>query len=290
MHKNKNKNKTVGLIKIYEIFVYRLFFWLHILKNVVPLSWRTAVGIVISFLYDIPIYLIRRQNLVMLIGGIIFLRKYKSYFYVRSMTEDFYYIIPHREGVIENFILNTLGDKDIFIDVGANIGYYTVLAAKKVGTKGAVFAIEPIAETARILKINLKLNNIKNVIVINKAAWHRPEKIRIHTPILHGMRFYGLSTALNPATTSIDEAVEGVTLDSLVQDSDHIKLIKIDAEGVEDKVLLGAYNLLDKTSYIYIECSKKNKAKVLRILDEKGFLCKIINVPHAVHLLCKRTL
>jgi FkbM family methyltransferase len=224
----------------------------------------------------------------MLIGGIIFLRKYNSYFYVRSMTEDFYYVIPRREGIIEDFILNTLNDGDIFVDVGANVGYYTILAAKKVGTKGVVFAIEPVAETARILKLNLRLNDIRNVIVINKAAWHKPEKIKIHIPIFHGGRFYGLSTALNPTATSIDEVVEGASLDTLVQSSGNRMLIKIDVEGAEDKVLLGAYNLLNKTSHIYIECSRRNEAKVLRLLNEKGFSCRIINVPHATHLLCRR--
>ncbi|NHV98517.1 MAG: FkbM family methyltransferase [Thaumarchaeota archaeon] len=268
--------------------LYRLVYWLRVLKNTRPADWRIALGIFLSMLLDIPVYLFFRNNPLIFLGGKVFLPRANLYFYVRSMTEDFYYVIPRREGVIEDFILNTLNDRDVFVDIGANVGYYTVLAAKKVGTKGVVFAIEPVAETARILKLNLRLNDIRNVIIINKAAWHRPEKIRIHIPIFHGGRFYGLSTALKPATTSIDEIVEGVPLDSLVKSSRNIMLIKIDVEGAEDKVLLGAYNLLKKASYIYIECGKKNVAKVLRLLNEKGFSYRIINVPHATHLLCRR--
>ena len=51
----------------------------------------------------------------------------------------------------------------MFVDVGANIGYYTILGSKLVGSKGVVVAVEPVPDTVRVLRLNLRLNNIKTL-------------------------------------------------------------------------------------------------------------------------------
>jgi len=69
----------------------------------------------------------------------------------------------------ENWIRPCLNPKegDVFIDIGAHIGRYTLEAAKAVGEKGKVIAIEPHPSNFKILNENIKLNNLNNVITLN---------------------------------------------------------------------------------------------------------------------------
>jgi predicted RNA methylase len=62
---------------------------------------------------------------------------------------------------VHDFVVDTLGPGDIFIDVGANIGYYSILASKLIGVNGRVFAVEPIPSTAGVLRFNLKINSLR---------------------------------------------------------------------------------------------------------------------------------
>lgn len=62
------------------------------------------------------------------------------------------------------------------VDIGANIGYYTLLAARLVGRKGQVFAFEPTPYTIRILRENIKLNKLRNILLSDKAVSDRSGK------------------------------------------------------------------------------------------------------------------
>ena len=61
----------------------------------------------------------------------------------------------------------------VFLDVGAHVGKYTVMVSKIVGSTGLVVAVEPHPENFRVLKRNIKLNNLKNVVAYNLAAWNK---------------------------------------------------------------------------------------------------------------------
>ena len=106
--------------------------------------------------------------------GFYLIKPYNIVIYVRG-TDDFYYALPRREGSVHDFIVSVLKEGDVFVDVGANIGYYTILGSKLVGSKGLVIAVEPVPDTVKILRFNLRLNDIKNVLVIDKAAWSKHE-------------------------------------------------------------------------------------------------------------------
>lgn len=89
---------------------------------------------------------------------------------MRGFSDDLYSVTPGRERDVNELILSCLKEGDVFLDVGANIGYYSILGGKIVGKNGRVISVEPIDSTARILKYNIKLNKLKNVKVIQKAA------------------------------------------------------------------------------------------------------------------------
>src|SRR5262245_13382224 len=67
-------------------------------------------------------------------------------------------------------VLENICRGDWVIDVGANIGYYTLLFAQKVGQRGRVFAFEPDPENFELLEHNVRQNGYDNVVLVNKAV------------------------------------------------------------------------------------------------------------------------
>jgi len=239
-----------------------MHFMSTIIKNMRPANFHASLSM-ISFILDIFLYPLYKQNLLCLFGGIFYNKKQKLYFEVRPRTEDLYFVISGREDFIEDFMLQHVSEGDTVIDVGANIGYYTLHFAKKVGPKGKVIAIEPIPKTMKILELNCKLNGIQNVVLINKAASDRVGRTEIHIPRGFGFTFFGDSAEQSIPKIKIfnlpsfNLVVPTTTLDFLTKGINKIKMIKIDAEGAEAKILFGADETLRKTHYIYISSAKK---------------------------------
>jgi FkbM family methyltransferase len=69
---------------------------------------------------------------------------------------------------------------DVVIDIGAHIGYYTLLLAKLVGPKGKVFAFEPNPENFKVLKKNIELNGYKNVVLEQKGISNKNTKTKFY--------------------------------------------------------------------------------------------------------------
>ena len=68
---------------------------------------------------------------------------------------------------------------DVDLDLGANIGYYTLIFAKIVGKNGKVFAFEPDLTNFTLLKKNVEINGYKNVVLINKAVSDKTGKLKL---------------------------------------------------------------------------------------------------------------
>jgi FkbM family methyltransferase len=133
------------------------------------------------------------------------------------------------------------------VDVGANIGYFTLLMANRVGPQGKVIAFEPLSENFRILKENIKLNDHTNVVAENYALMSRAERIELRsaTP---GAITWVASVRIDEQSAVESQSVEAVTLDEYVEKNGSAKIdfLKIDVEGAEASVLEGATNLLDR--------------------------------------------
>lgn len=134
--------------------------------------------------------------------------------------------------------------KSVCVDVGANIGYYTLLMAKRCKK---VFAIEPDKECFEILKKNVKDNNLKNVVLINKGASDKKEK----KFLIKDKENLG-NSKLNPsrpkAASPFDKGdiIMTDTLDNLLINEQNISLIKIDTQGWETQVIEGAKKILNR--------------------------------------------
>jgi FkbM family methyltransferase len=141
---------------------------------------------------------------------------------------------------------------DVVVDVGAHIGLYTLLAAKRVGIGGKVFEIEADPANFEILIQNIKLNNLKNVRAFNYAAYSEQRQMNLYLRN-SDLGFTKYSTVLQDLASAGDKSVlvRGNTLDSLVDQFD-VNWIKIDVEGAELEVLQRATRLLSNRKRLTI--------------------------------------
>jgi len=125
----------------------------------------------------------------------------------------------------------------VVFDIGANAGFYTLLASVLVGSQGKVFAFEPVPRNLRYLKEHLRINGIKNVSVIEAA-------VADCAGVAH------FDAGPNPATGHLAAdgclTVSTVSLDEMVRRGELLPpdYMKIDVEGAEANVLLGAKSVL----------------------------------------------
>ena len=151
--------------------------------------------------------------------------------------------------------LKLLRKGDVVLDVGGNIGDYCSTFASIVGSKGHVHTFEPVPTTYQKLKSNLELQNLKNTSVIPKAVSNLSGKVEIHMPgddharpAIHMKERESWDQELTVQTFLCD----AITLDEYVnvKQLDTVNFVKIDVEGAEHLVLLGARGLLTSKSPI----------------------------------------
>jgi len=137
-----------------------------------------------------------------------------------------------------NYLVQNLEQGDVFVDVGACFGLYTVLASKLVKREGFVYAFEPDPYMFRLLKANIEMLGLENVMAFNLALGENNRVAKFY--VTNG----GMSS-LQPMTglrSVISTSVK--TLDSL--NIKRIDWIKIDTEGTEHLVLKGAEETLER--------------------------------------------
>ena len=138
---------------------------------------------------------------------------------------------------IYNNLLEYINEGDCVVDLGANIGCFSLLASKIVGKSGQVVAIEPEPANFDRLEQNIKLNHVDNVTTVNRAIWHESGKLKTFNG-------YGVAGSLdnalnNDALTESSVQVETITLDEIYKDQGLacVKALKVDVEGAEASIL-----------------------------------------------------
>ena len=168
------------------------------------------------------------------------------------------------------FLLHFLKPSDLFIDVGANVGAYTILASAEI--KAKTIAIEPVPTTFKNLMDNIAINQMQDkVSALNIGLGSKKSKLKFTK---------SLDTVNHVATENEKDTIEVEieTLDSVLL-TDIPSLIKIDVEGFETEVLLGAENTLnnEKLKAIIIELNGSgmrygyDENKIHENLIGKGF-------------------
>lgn len=192
-----------------------------------------------------------------------------AHFTCRRGLDDLYHVLPGREGDVEAAILHALRPGDVMVDVGANVGAYTVRAARTIGDEGRVHAIEPVPATAAMLRHNLVLNGLDNV-VVDELAVDDGSSAGRGTVVVAPARS-GTASLLGGGQTGLD--VTTTTLDELLHDVADIAVMKLDIEGGELAALRGASFVLQRTSRVVLE-TNRDTGDITLLLERAGFLVR----------------
>ena len=165
-----------------------------------------------------------------------------------------YTLKQYEPDVVRHFV-SAIKSGDIVIDVGANIGYFSLVAARCVGEKGRVYAFEPDPTNFSMRARNVNANGFTNVVTIRKAvcaatgtAQLLQKKASTHSLFDHPL-----------APTKRTVQVGTVALDDFLSTLSHeaqqrVTLVKIDAEGAEPLVLEGLTSFIRRKSALTIIC------------------------------------
>jgi FkbM family methyltransferase len=147
-------------------------------------------------------------------------------------------------------IISKINKGDIVIDAGANIGVFSIMASILTGKTGRVIAIEPDPDHLKILKRNLELNNIHNVIIYRKCLYSKSgEIVKFHQ---NGLMSKIISQTDVKPNNYIE--VETITLDEIISDLNiEPKILKMDIEGAEKFALLSCHNTFKAIEYFEME-------------------------------------
>lgn len=129
---------------------------------------------------------------------------------------------------------------DIVVDVGANIGYYTLLFAKLVGENGKVYAFEPDPTNFRLLQKNVQVNGYNNVVLVQKAVSSKTDRAKLFLSATNkgDHRMYDSNDG-RPAVE-----IETVSLNDFFCADMKVDFIKMDIQGAEGGALQGMFSVL----------------------------------------------
>lgn len=161
-----------------------------------------------------------------------------------DIIQLYLYLFGTWEPDLTAFMRRRLRPGDTFIDVGANVGYMSAVASRLVGPEGVVIAIEPAPTTIAALQETVALNDLTNIRLIAAAVSDREGEL----PLFVGPSFgTGLTSTVAHGGLRQEKPVRAAPLGSLVtrEELATARLIKIDVEGAEDRVLAGMLESID---------------------------------------------
>lgn len=140
---------------------------------------------------------------------------------------------------IQNIFAQHLKTGDVFYDIGSNVGFFSIIAAKLVGDKGKVYAFEPGSENAKSIRHNAQLNNFSQIEVIEKAVSSNSGQGQLLLATYAGG--HALATADAPPDLAGEVTVDLVSIDDLIAQNkiEPPNFVKVDVEGAELDVLKG---------------------------------------------------
>lgn len=162
--------------------------------------------------------------------------------YYRWFEED--YEIEH-----VTFINEVVKEAMTVIDIGAHIGFFSIIFAKRVGARGKVIAFEPTSSTYELLNKTIKINKIKDIVKAEqKAVGDRKDTVKFYVTDIEAHNSNSLSNNQRDYGNEHSIDVEMISIDEYVKENGigQVDFVKIDAEGAEYSVLKGLKNTIDK--------------------------------------------
>jgi FkbM family methyltransferase len=190
--------------------------------------------------------------------------------------ESLFIIGPSYEQWNVKFLARALREGDIFLDIGAHIGKYTIQAAKIVGDRGLVISIEPHPLNYKVLNKNILLNQLRNVKHFNIAGWNKSCKLKLYESMGSGThsskkdtdillkKMHPKGKFVNVLAKPVDDIIKALKV--------NVNLIKVDAAGAEFEVLQGLkHTLLTYRPVVLVDLVKSNQDKTLIFLNKLGY-------------------
>lgn len=191
------------------------------------------------------------------------------------------YLTGEFEATTSNIVKRLLKPGDAAVDVGANIGYFSLLFSQCVSDTGRVFSYEPVPALVSKLKRNLELNQVRNVSISNLALSDREGTASFFAGPEDNT---GLSSLREPRQSSGSFEVRLAPFDGLVEDCAKVTLVKIDVEGAELQVLRGMEhllrvtrpNLLVEVTDSFLREMGDSATSLLQYVGQFGYVCYVI--------------
>lgn len=178
------------------------------------------------------------------------------------------YFLNHYEQEETNLVIQKLPKGGTFIDIGANVGFYSLFAAQKAGSSGKIISFEPFPLNVQRLKRNISLNNFSRVEVVPMAVGNDSGKLDLYYS--ENEQNMGAVSGLGDGTDH-SVTVDLIRLDDYLESCsiEKIDVIKIDIEGSEYDALTGMKQTLEKFKpAILIEISPEILVKTERTPDD----------------------
>ena len=182
---------------------------------------------------------------------------------------------PNQTEIVKKYV----HEGDIVIDIGAHVGYYTLLMAQLVGENGKVYSFEPDPVNFQLLKKSVEINGFENVVLIQKAVSNITDKVKLFLGDNDSAINRIYDAKLGDAKESID--VESIRIDEYFKENDElINFIKIDSEGSEVKIINGMKQFLSRNQELVmmteffpflIKKSGDEPNQYLKLLEKSGF-------------------
>ena len=190
------------------------------------------------------------------------------------------------EPEVQKALIEHLHSGMTFYDIGANIGFFSLLAARIVGSNGSVVSFEADPEIAARLRENLARNQFTQARVEEKAVWSEPSTVSFARvdPNTSPDRGLGHVAANGSAPGTI--TVEAVSLDHYIASHPAPDFLKCDVEGAELAVFQGAANLLSgKRPILLVEMhSPENHRGLIEQFTGCGYRCQALDDTHVLAL------
>ena len=252
---------------------HRLHMWIDILAQLRPADsqsrrtlWRSALSALFTSLRNLDEYRkpLPLGDMVLEVSGI-------GRFSVRAGTDDLLHVMPAREQKVREMVERRVGPGSVFVDGGANIGFYSILAARRAGPGGQVLAFEMMPDTAAMLRQNIAVNGAIAIEVVERALSDRSGN-RVCATVEPGQ--HGQASIVKDGSNGRQTIeVETITLDEALAGYGPIDLIKLDLEGAEYAALKGAGAVLARTRCVVFESNERDE-RIVELLAGSGFVVK----------------
>lgn len=168
------------------------------------------------------------------------------------------------------------------LDIGANIGFFTMLSAALVKQSGSVMAIEPNPENVKLIELSRRANGFENITIVQAGAGRALGLLVLNTAYSNGT-----TSALSDDAAQLADAVTVpcLRIDDIVPEDKQIGFIKIDIEGAEYNALLGASNLIRRCHPVIVSEFSPGLMQGISGIDAREYLKFVLAFGYSVSII-----